>query len=142
MKVCVDASLVVKWLVPEEGSDEALSLHRTWVKKDVALVAPSLLDYEVGTVLRQKVVRGALRSEDLFPVIDYYRRLNILLLHVTDFVSQAVAIAAFLQQASVYDVAYLLTARQQKSDYVTADERFVRRASPLYPIVKFYRELR
>lgn len=141
MTICVDASLVMKWLVPEDGSEEALRLYRSWIKKDASLVAPSLLDYEIGTALRQKVVRGLLRSDDLFPILEYYKRLNILLLHLIDLVSQAVSAAAALEQPTIYDVAYLLTAKQQKADYVTADEKFSRQAKPVFPFVKYFREL-
>lgn len=141
MNICVDASLVVKWLVPEEGSEEALKLYQKWRKDDVGLIAPGLIDYEVGTVLRQKFLRGFIGAEDLFPIFDFYKRLDLFTFHVTDFVSQAVAVAATLGQPTVYDVSYLLIAKQQKVDFVTADERFYKAAHPLFPFVKRYRDL-
>src|SRR3989338_6943876 len=135
MRVCVDASLVIKWLIPEEGSSEALSLLKVWQKDNSLLLAPSLLDYEVGTVLRQKIIRGFLSSDDLFPALDFYKRLDLLLFHLTDLVSQSVAAAATLKQPTIYDIAYLLIAKQQKVDYVTADEKFYNAAHPLFSFV-------
>lgn len=141
MSICVDASLVVKLLVPEEGSPEVLSLYQKWLKEEELLIAPGLIDYEVGTTLRQKVVRGLLRSEDLFPVFDFYKRMNLLLFHLTDFVSQAVPAAAALDQPTVYDIAYLLTAKQQQATFVTADRRFYEKTKPLYSFVQYYLDL-
>ena len=113
--ICVDASLVVKWLAPEEGSEKAHALYRDWFKKGKRLIAPSLIDYEVGTALRQKVLRGLLRADDLFSVFAVYQQMNLLLFHLTNLLEQAVAAAASLDQPTVYDIAYLLTARQQEA---------------------------
>lgn len=139
--ICVDASLVVKWLVPEEGSDAAMALFHVWRKNREILIAPSLIDYEVGTVLRQKVLRGLLRTDDLFPIVELYQKIGLQCYHLANFVSQAVPAAASLEQPTVYDVAYLLTAKQHDAIYVTADQRFHKAAARIYPFVKFYRAL-
>ncbi len=141
MNVCVDASLVVKWLVPEEGSEQALRLYKKWCNEDMGFMAPALLEYEIGSVLRQKIVRGLLQSEDLFPIFDFYGRLNILMIHVVNLMPQAVAAAASLNQSAIYDTSYLLTARQQNIDFVTADKRFYKAAHGIFSFVKFYQDL-
>lgn len=140
MRICVDASLVIKWLLPEEGSDTALKLFELWLKKDLTLIAPSLIDYEIGTTIRQKVLRGHLNSNDLFPIFDFYRRSGLQLFHLTDLVEKSVSAAAHLDQPTIYDVAYLLTAKQQEADYVTADEKFYKKVSPVYSFVKYYKD--
>lgn len=141
MTICVDASLVLKWLLPEEGSVEALQLLEQWRIKEEVLIAPSLIDYEVGSALRQKVVRKKVRAEDLFPVLSFYKDSGLLLFHLADLVDQAVAAAASFEEPTIYDVAYLLTAKQQRADYVTADLRFCRKVQPIYSFVKYYRDL-
>lgn len=138
--ICVDASLVLKWLLPEEGSREALQLLERWRRQEEVIVAPSLLDYEVGSVLRQKVIRKQVLPEDLFPVLNFYKESGLFLYHLTDLVDQAVAAAASLDEPTIYDVAYLLTAKQQKADYVTADLRFFRKVQPLYSFVKYFKD--
>lgn len=140
MNICVDASLVVKWLADEEGSDIARGLNNAWRKKGTQLIAPGLLDYEVGTALRRKVRGGLFQTEDLFPIFDLYKRSEILLFHLPDLLVQAVPLAISLDQPTIYDIAYLLIAKQQKTDFVTADEKFCRKAQVLYPFVKFYKE--
>lgn len=137
-KICVDASLVVKWLVEEEGCEEALTLLERWNKESVLFVAPSLLDYEIGTVLRQKVLRGFLRSQDIYPAIELYEQLGIQLFHITKLVFKSLAVAETLSQPSIYDVSYLLTAQQQQAELYTADKRFYNAAKPLFEQVKYY----
>lgn len=139
MRVCVDASLVMKWLVPEEGSEEALRLYEHWRKDDVQLLAPALLDFEVGTALRQKIVRGLLNPDDLYLIHDFYRRLDLLLIHPMELIPKTLAIAASIGQPTVYDASYLLLAKEQGIDFVTADRKFYEAASPSFPTVKFYR---
>lgn len=141
MKVCVDASLVLKWLVPEEGSEKALSLYKKWEEQGVLLLAPGLIDHEVGTTLRQKVLRGSLHPDDFYMVYDFYKRLNLMLLHPVDLVPEALAIAAAISQPTIYDVSYLLLAKEQGIDFVTADKRFFDAAGPLFPFVKLYSSL-
>ena len=141
MTVCVDASLVIKWLIPEEGTDQALLLYERWRNENRLLIAPSLIDYEIGSTLRKKVLRGAIKTEDLFAAFDFYKRSGLLLFHLTELVEQAVSAAAALDQPTIYDIAYLLTAKQQKADYVTADKRFYEKAHSLFSFVRFYEDL-
>jgi predicted nucleic acid-binding protein len=138
MKVCVDASLVLKWLVPEEGSRQALELYKQWDRDGVVLMAPGLVDHEVGTALRQKVVRGLLQADDFYLIYDFYKRLGLLLLDPVDLVPKTLAIAAAISQPTVYDVSYLLLAKEQGIDFFTADRRFFEAAAPVFPFVKFY----
>jgi len=41
--VCVDASLVVKWLVNEPDSIRALDVLEEWIRRGVRMIAPPLL---------------------------------------------------------------------------------------------------
>lgn len=140
MNVCVDASLVLKWLVPEEESASALAVFRRWRVRGLGLVAPALIDFEIGSALRKKIVRGLLGEADLYPAYDVYRQLDLLLIHPVDFVAKGLAIAAALNQPTVYDVSYLLVAKEQGIDFVTADRKFFEASSPLFPFVKYYRD--
>ncbi|GFP41512.1 hypothetical protein HKBW3C_00637 [Candidatus Hakubella thermalkaliphila] len=44
--ICVDANLVLRWLLPEDHSQEALSLLEEWKRQKTQLVAPSHLAIE------------------------------------------------------------------------------------------------
>ncbi len=47
MEVVVDASVVVKWFVKEEGSEEALRLRDRYVEGEIQIIAPELITFEV-----------------------------------------------------------------------------------------------
>ncbi len=42
--VCVDASLVVKWLVSEPDSAQALDVLEEWMRREVKMIAPPVND--------------------------------------------------------------------------------------------------
>ena len=53
--VCVDASLIIRTLVPGPLTDRALSLLAMWRRENTTLVAPALLAFEVTSTLRRYV---------------------------------------------------------------------------------------
>jgi len=61
--VVVDASVVLKLLLPDERTASVRRLWGRWVEQDTKIVAPFLLAYEVVSVLRNKVFRGELPPE-------------------------------------------------------------------------------
>ena len=48
--IVVDASVAIKWVVYEPGSDEALRRLHEWVRSGVTLAAPPSLRYEAVNV--------------------------------------------------------------------------------------------
>ena len=57
----IDASIAVKWVVEEEGTEEALILRRR-----AKLVAPELLTAECANILWKKCQRDELSKEEAF----------------------------------------------------------------------------
>jgi len=55
----LDASIAVRWLVPEVGSNAAVAL----IEKPISWIAPRLLVTEVAAALRRKTEAGELRAE-------------------------------------------------------------------------------
>lgn len=138
MKVCVDASLAMKWLAPEEGSEPALRLLKRWRKANVQLLSPPLLEYEIGSVLRKKVTRGLLRKEEVSWIVGLYDKLDIELIHSECDMAHALSLADLLGQPTIYDIVYVLLAEQHEVPFVTADERFFKVAHPMFSRVQFY----
>ena len=58
--VVVDASLAIKWLVEEDGSDKARAVLESWVSQDSTRVGPCLMPFEVASALHLRVVRSEL----------------------------------------------------------------------------------
>ena len=122
----IDASVAVKWVVPEAGSDAAVALlgRELW--------APSLWLAEAANALNKKSRRGEitseearLRAQDLIDAPVESIELPILL-------PSAMRMAAELGH-SVYDCLYLAAALLRDTTLVTADQRFAAKVAGHHP---------
>ncbi len=113
MTLVIDASVAIKWSVPESGSEEALALLSR------RLVAPELFLAETGNLLSRKVRRGELGAVQSRLAFEEVRR------KVSVFGGATLASAAFeLSLAlhhSIYDCWYLAGADALGLPFVTAD---------------------
>ena len=122
----VDASIVVKWLIDEEHSEEARNLRRRWSDDGIVLTAPHLMPYEVSNALRRRVAGGTITLEGAADLMTLTASHRVSLYEAHDFHSQALQLAARFNQRAVYDSHYLALAMALDCEFWTADERFYR----------------
>ena len=122
--VVIDASVVLKLLLPEEGSEAVRSLWGRWVSQAVEVVAPFLLAYEVPSVLRNKVFRGELPPEAGEAASAAFRTQEISLLHPDGMDERTWELAKQGNLPTCYDAAYLALAELMEAELWTADRRF------------------
>jgi predicted nucleic acid-binding protein len=115
----IDASVALKWLVPEEMSDIATDIYGVGDR----LVAPRLITTEVANALVRKTTQGLLsRQQATF----HFSSLLVLLrelIDVDELILPALENACALRHP-LYDLIYLETARRFDAQLVTADRRF------------------
>lgn len=120
----VDASVGVKWVVDEAGSDLATALIPGRL-----LVIPALFWVEAANVLATKARRGELSAE---AAADAWRDLALAPLETVPLepaaLEPALGLALDLRHP-VYDCCYLALARARRTVLVTADRRFGRLAA-------------
>ena len=116
----VDASIVVKWLVKEEWSDEAASL----LEAEAALIAPELLFAEVSNALWSMHRRGDIGGEDFAEATDALRAAPVGVPFSMRQLAAASARLAVDLDHPVYDCFYLALAMQEQYSVITADARF------------------
>jgi predicted nucleic acid-binding protein len=117
----VDASVVVKWYVPEAGSTEASELLRDRSRK----LAPDLLVAEFGNVLWKKVRRGELQIAEAAEIAGaFVSACPLTLVPASPYLGPALEIATRWQR-TVYDALYLAIALAEDCALITADARFV-----------------
>lgn len=118
-KFVVDASVAIKWFVPEIHSEAASYL----VDPQIALCAPDLIVSEFGNTLWKKVRRGELLREEAHEILSAFAALPIEIYPAGMVVSSAFRIATELDR-SVYDSLYLAIAIAQQCALITADRKF------------------
>jgi len=124
----IDASIAVKWFIPETHSINALRL----LKADCDLLAPDLIFAEFGNVLWKKWLRNELESEVISPLLADLIRMRLRIVPTVALAEKAADIAITYRR-SFYDSIYLALAVAAQGRMVTADEKLCNalRATPL-----------
>lgn len=116
----IDASVFVKWVVQEPGSEQAALLMREPV------TAPALLVPECMNILWKKVARGELSEAHAHAAARALRGAGVVLETAHDLAGDILALSLRLGHPA-YDCTYLALARKLGGVMVTADDRFLRR---------------
>ena len=119
-RVVVDASVAIKWLVAEDGSDRAETLL------DHPLVVPDLLFAECANILWKKVRRRELSEAEAVLAAETLEQAELAVLSARGYVRSATVIAVELDHPA-YDGLYLALAEAAGLRLVTADDRLTRR---------------
>ena len=121
--VCVDASVVVKLVVPEPDRPLALALWGKWLDEDREIVAPYLFSFEVTSAIWRKAKRGLMSVEEAREAIRGALMLGVRLLHPSNISLRAFELAARFNRPAAYDAHYLALAEMMEGEFWTADEK-------------------
>ena len=116
----IDASVALKWLVEESGSEAALALQG----RDLA--APALLRIEAANVLRTMVARGDLVPEQALDLLRLLQSAPVTIVDADDALEARAFELALKLSHPVYDCIYLALAERMGRTLVTADSRFLK----------------
>jgi len=114
----VDASVAVKWFVPEVHTQAALRLLRD----GTTLLAPDLLLPEFGNIVWKKVRRGELGSEDARETLRAFSVVPLRVYPSAPLLEPAFEIA-HTTGTTVYDSLYVALAAGEECRLVTADRK-------------------
>jgi predicted nucleic acid-binding protein len=122
VKYVLDASVLLKTALPEEGTDQAIRLRNEFVQGLHELLAPDVFPIELGHALaraeRKKILNppeGSQRLSELLALLpDLYPSLPLL--------PRAYEIASN-SRIGVYDCLYLALAEQEQCEFLTADRK-------------------
>ena len=118
MTIVVDASVALKWVLPENGSDVALAL------RSQSLAAPSHWLIEAGNALWRYVQTNRIPVADAVLSLRELAGAPVISVAGEEILPQAFDIATRLQHP-VYDCLYLALAVREDCHVVTADRRFL-----------------
>jgi len=131
----VDASVVVKWFVPEVHSDAA----RRLLELPHQYVAPDLLFAETANTMWKKVRRGELSAQQGQRLVADIGRIAVEALPCRALAEDAHALANATGR-TVYDALYLTLAVRLETRLITADERLEAALSRM-PAIAIYIQL-
>jgi predicted nucleic acid-binding protein len=115
----VDASVSIKWFLPEIHSREALRL----LNREFELLAPDLFFAEFGNVLWKKLRAKEVDSGSAAKILTDFIRIPLTIISSETILDVTWAIAEQYQR-SFYDSLYLAVAETQECRMVTADKKF------------------
>lgn len=115
----VDASLVLKWFIPEIHSEAA----RRWLGASHDYVAPDLLFAEVGNAVWKKVRRKELEEAEGRQLVKALRQVAVETVATRNLLEDALALA-LTAGVTVYDAMYLALAVRLETEVITGDDRF------------------
>lgn len=125
MRLVVDASVAVKWLITEEGSDTACRL----LNSGDELHAPRLMASEVANTLWRKVRLGEVQLGRAGALMTAVTEMPVRWNTDETFCADALRIALALDRPA-YDCFYLALAQRIGAQVVTADLRFANALAP------------
>lgn len=120
----VDASIAVKWVIPEVLSDRADRVR----DGDEDVLAPDLLLVEVANALWKKTAAKEISAREADEAFDLVGASGIDLRPSGPLLPLAMEVARRLDHP-VYDCVYLALAEREHAAFVTADLRLLRRLS-------------
>ncbi len=116
----IDASVAIKWLLPEDGSEFALSI----LEQGFSLAAPDLIVSEIGNVLWKKSRTGKISPLASVRLLTEFQNLSMRIISSAQIATIALGIAQRCDR-SYYDSLYLALAETLEVSLVTADQKFV-----------------
>jgi predicted nucleic acid-binding protein len=114
--VVVDASVAIKWFIPEIHAIEATHL----LHKNLKLLAPDLIFAEVGSILWKKCRLKELTLNIASAILDDFKKLPFDIYESEVLLDAAWQIAT-THQCTIYDSLYVALAQTERSLLVTAD---------------------
>lgn len=143
MKLVIDASVALKWVLNEDGSQEAQALLNVGAQR-APMAAPDFLWTECANVIWLSIRRERIASRSASAAFALIDAAPIEKIESRPLLPSAIQIAIELG-CSPYDCLYLAAAQSERATMVTADARFAAaaRGHPVYaPLVHVLGEAR
>lgn len=133
---CVDASLVVAWLVPSQRSESVEAIWLAYAQGEDEFAAPPLLPTETLSAIRRLASRGMLSEEDANGLVTDFLDLAIPTPVPVGLYQRAYALAVRYHRSTVYDTCYLALAELLSCDLLTLDQRLYNAVAGDFPWVR------
>jgi predicted nucleic acid-binding protein len=135
MRFVLDASVALKWVLPEPNAAEAARLRVDFQATIHELIAPDIFSAEVAHALTRAERRGvitaggaALFLAKIHSSAPYFHAYQPIL-------DRAVTIAS-AARIGVYDCLYVALAEREGCEFITSDDKLIRNLQSQFPFIK------
>jgi predicted nucleic acid-binding protein len=136
-RIVIDASVALKWrLRDEEATDQADALLEDFPAGKLALLTPTLFDYELANALRTAVTRQRLGEKDAAAALADFSQYAIVRCDFPSISGLAFHLSGRCQR-SAYDSAYLALAQSLGVRFFTGDKRLFNAVHDALPWVEW-----
>ena len=126
LKICVDASLVMRLVLSGEKGSPIFQLWQGWFEANAILIAPSLIFYEITNALHQQFRHQLLEVEEVNRAFQTSLELGIRTVNNPQMHQRAAEIARIWKLNAAYDAHYVALAEQEQAACWTADKKLVK----------------
>jgi len=127
-EVVIDASVVVKWFVREEWSEEAEALRDDYAAGSIDLASPAIMPFEVLNALKYS---GAFGEDELVEASEILEDLQVTLYELKGDYARETVKLAMRKGITIYDASYVALAIVRDCVLWTADEKLLRKVADL-----------
>ena len=121
MEWCVDANVVVKAVIEEALSENAIALMSDALSMEIRLIAPHFFDAETNGAVRKKVYSGEITAKLGDIAFEKLKRFPVHILSTSHLLDRSWEIAKQFKLRWLYDAFYVALAEERACDLWTAD---------------------
>jgi predicted nucleic acid-binding protein len=138
MEKCIDANVALKWVIKGEPQRRrARKFLQDAIRSDITLIAPPLYEYEVESVLQERIFDKKASVSDIDAALASLGKVGVQLVSMPNLVQRAREIARRYNQPQIYDSLYAALAELRGCEFWTADKRFYNAVRRGLPFVKY-----
>ncbi len=139
-RVVADSNVIIKWFIIEDYSEYAKMLRNDHLMGHVEVVLPIYALLEIYNTLRKYLIRGFIREEELYKIIELLHEVRIHFMEITrDLLDEALSYS-IKNHVTVYDAYYIVLAHKLNTVFYTADEKLLKRLEGKEPRVRHIKE--
>lgn len=138
--VVVDASLAVKWGLPEPYTEQAFDLAERWAHEETQLIAPCLILAEITNAIYKRVNRKEMTLNTARQALHTVLEFGIEIREEPGLSERVLELAHALKMVTAYDAHYLALAEKYGCDLWTGDRRLYNSAKNRFSWIKWLGE--
>lgn len=131
--IIIDASVVAKWLLPDEYDPGADIIKKEFTDREIAVAVPNLIFYEINNLLKSAALSKRINVKDSTDFYESFLNFDFTVHWSKELLKDTLQKALDLNITS-YDAAYVVLAESLQIPLYTADEKLVKKVKS--PLVK------